>query len=219
MASPVAFRMTGHEQLVQRLRSLDGKARRSIHRKALTAGGKVMRQRLKSGIPRRTGAAARSLATKVKLYKSGLRGAAITGERQQGRKGREKRAKWKHGAPHLHLVEAGTQERFQTGQRAAERRLRAVEAVGDVFGGFDAARAKAGSDVALAKARSRVARALAGGRSVGRGALRDLRRGRRTGRVRPRRFWRRLVTSAAPAVHAAQAAVLKREIEAAARGG
>lgn len=224
MAGPIAFRTTGIRELRARLGYLDKKARRSIHAKVLRAGAARMRGGLKAGVPRDTGAARRAIVSKVRLKDSGRRGYAVTGERTKGRT-RSKKTKAAVGGPHLHLAESGTQQRFWTGQKRAEKRLRQLRALqaspvyGLGRGNYAPAIQGAMSAIAIGKARSRVARAIAGGESVGARALTDLRKGKSTGRVRPRRFWNRIVLGAALRVHATQAAVLKQELEAAWRAG
>ena len=179
-----------------------------------------MRKAWKAGVPRDTGAARRAVTTKVRVLAAGMRGYAVTGERTRGRT-RSKRTKAAVMGPHLHLVERGTQERFHTGQRMAERRLRQLRAFqatpirGFGRGNFAPAIQRTMSDIAIGKARSRLARAIAGGQSASPAALADLRKGKATGRVRARPFLARIVAAAAPAVHRAQAEVLKREVEAA----
>lgn len=214
------FDMKGDKKLFSRLGGLDRKLKRKISAKVIRAGAKVQSKALRAAAPQDTGAAKRAIGTKVKTYRGSGVTVGITGERKTKRSKDGKETKAKFGGPHLHLIEYGTQERFQTGQKAGQRGVDAITKLTSLgYRTSETALQAAQREVATGKARSKVARAVAKGHRVGRATLADLRRGRRTGRVRPKPFFKRTVQATAGAARAAMIDVLKREIPAAARGG
>lgn len=197
----VKFKLTGHRELVAKLRTMDRKMRRSIGTKAVRAGARVTARAIKAAAPVDTGAGRQAIGTKVKQYRQAMVVVAITGERKGKRRPSKKLPKASYGAPHLHLIEFGTGERFHTGER------KRVEGSAFVTHGRGTLR-----DV-----QSRIKKEQRLGRSA-KAVAADLRRGKRTGRVTPRPFFRRAWQGSMRAMQSAQVAVLRREIEAAARG-
>lgn len=214
----IIFKVHGEKQLFSRLNSLDRKTKRRIATKAIRAGAKIQVKALRSATPKDSGAARKAIGTKVKTYRNSGVTVGITGERYTKRTGDETQTKSKFGGPHLHLIEYGTKERFQTGQKAAVKQLAALTAIGSLGHRVDGGRVSdAKLAIATGKARSKVARRIAKGTSVSRAERADLRSGRRTGRVTPRPFFKRVVKATAAAARAALIAVLRREIPAEAR--
>lgn len=232
MAKPVfTMKMIGHREAVAKLRNLDKKLRRNITGKVMRAGAKVMVRALRQAAPSPgrtgTGAAKKSIGSKFKTYRGSLVAVAITGERLRGRGRKAKGSLFGgFGAPHLHLIEEGTAERFHTGERESGRIARALggratpqtlQAAVESAGAFGRHAFKNGRLTDRGVLR-RTQDAIRRGNVLARFSkvARDIEGGRSTGRVTARPFFRRTVKATAPAMHAAQLAVLKRELEAAA---
>ena len=202
--SDVKFKMTGQRELVDKLKTLDRKMRRSITGKALRAGAKITVRALRSAVPKDTGRGAKAIGTKVKTYRASLVGVAITGERvTKVARGKEKETKAKFGGPHFHLIEYGTGERFKTGLKSARKTGNAELVI----------RAKR-----IANVQASINRLGSLGAPLGRFAAKVIGKSR-TGRVMAKPFFQKAWRSSIGAMQAAQVAVLKREIEALARTG
>jgi hypothetical protein len=227
----VTFKMTGHKELMSRLSGMDRKMRRSIASKAIRAGQKIMVKALRDASPKASGRGAKAIGSKIKTYKGSQITVGITGERIGSQRGVKSEGKQKYPGAHFHLIEYGTGERFQTGEKAARDAARKLvglltpETLGDVlrstgtFGQFSVAKLNRRGRIEFSRTiREAQARMKRGNIAVRLSAVgRAIRRGRVTGRVRPRPFFKRAFQSAVGRVQAAQLAVLKREIEAAAR--
>lgn len=227
MASGVSFKMKmkGHREAMAKFARLDRKMKRSIADKALRAGAKVMAKAIKAAIPGSGKAARKAIGTKIKTYRSSSITVAITGERIESRARREKEQKSRWGGPHLHLIERGTAERFHTGERESRRAKRdlagiatpeTLQAVLESTGAFG----RFGAEVRAAQDRSRgqiTNRNRNISRRRARFILREIAKGRPTGRVRAKPFFVKTVKATTPASQAAQLAVMRRELDAAVR--
>lgn len=208
MAEQVKFKMqlSGHREAMAKYATLDRKMRRVIAGKALRAGAKITVKALRDAAPKASRRGEKALGTKIKTYRNSQITVAITGERiDRSQKDKEQKSKW--GGPHFHLIEYGTTERFRTGQKATKRTGMPVGAFGE-FGkeiraaqDFTRGKQRRGRSMTARRARKIMA-------AIGKGAP--------TGRVVAKPFFQRAVRSAVPRVQAAQLAVLKREVEAAA---
>lgn len=228
----VRFEMKGQRELLAKLRGMDRKMQRSIGGKVVRAGCKVIVTALKAAAPRDTGRGAKSIGTKFKTYRNGRVTVGISGERVQGRRDREKGKKSKWGAPHFHLIEYGTGERFHTGEKSArqtakrlrpyqgERSIRRLLTATGTFGKHSAPAWNRKGQLRFARTLRDVQAKIKRGqrlRRSERAVAVDLARGRRTGRVQPHPFFERIWRSVVGRVQSVQAAVLRREIESAAK--
>lgn len=212
----VKFKQTGHRELVQKLRTLDRKMQRSISGKALRAEAKITVRALRAAAPRDTGAGARALGTKVKTYRGSMVTVAISGERSHGRRGKQKMPKAKYGGPHFHLIEQGTGERFHTG----EKKTRATLIPTGAFGKHSVSRMNRHGRAQWSRTIRDVQSKIKKQQSLSRREqpiAADIQRGRRTGKVQARPFFKRAWQGSIAAGQAAKVAVLKRELESAAR--
>lgn len=205
-AAIVKFKLEGGRELIDKLKRLDRKMRRSITNKAMRAGAKIMVKAIRAAVPVRTtgpmegrGAAKKSIGVKIKTYRNSGVTVAIVGERiTEGSR------------VHLHLREYGTVERFWTKQTAAVFGNRAVRDAMLLFRvqkigwkNISEQTEKAAKKVKLA---SRLMASL---------IVSNVRRtGQPTGRVTPKPFFQKAAVAVFPAVLAAQRAVLERELAA-----
>lgn len=203
------FKMSGMTELKRKLASLDRKLQRSITGKVLRAGAKITVRALRSDAPKATGRGAKAIGTKIKTYKGTRIVVAISGERMTSRRGREKTSKAKWGGPHFHLIEYGTGQRHHTGEKAA----RAAMAGGD-------ASLMTRHGVRFGKPIKDIQDRIKKGQRLnrpGRLVAESIRRGKSTGRVQAKPFFKKAWERVRPQVLTEQARVLGREIEAAAR--
>lgn len=228
--SDVTFKMNGHRELMTKLSSMDRKMRRTIATKAVRAGAKIMVSALRSAAPKRTGRGAKAIGTKIKTYRNSQVTAAITGERIERRRGPEKQTKSKWFGPHLHLIEYGTGERFHTGEKAARsaarklgglltsKTLRDVLASTGVFGTVSIVGRNLRGKIAFSRIIRETQAKIKSGDLIARFSKigKAIHGGHPTGRVRANPFFLKAFRAAVPGVQAAQLAVLRREIEAAA---
>ncbi len=234
------FKLSGQRELVDKLKSMDRKIKRSIATKTVRAGARVTAAAIKAAAPVDTGAGRRAIGTKVKTYKNGGATVAIVGERK-GKRRSKKLPKAAYGAPHFHLIEQGTIERFHTGEKAA-RAFAAVTTARYRAGRFDSAKYVRASLASTGSfGRSNVAgwstgknkrlefsrnlrdvqQRLSKGqtlRGIHKAIAADYGKGKRTGRITAKPFFQKAWRGAIAATQAAQLVVLRREIEAAARG-
>ena len=204
MASDVKFKMTGHKELIAKLNSMDRKMRRTISTKAVRAGAKVTVKALRAAAPKDSGKGAKAIGSKVKTYRNNGVTVAISGERRTVvNRSKEPKNKAKYGGPHFHLIEYGTGERFRTGMKAAKR-----------SGNAELIR----KATTLRNIQKKINKLGTLGLRVGKFTSERLGTGA-TGRVTAKPFFQRAWRSSVGAMQAAQVAVLRREIEAAARGG
>lgn len=223
----VKFQMTGQKELVERLKSLDWKVRRSISAKVLREGSKITVNAIRSAAPKKTGRGAKSLGTKIKSYRDSKVTVAISGERMGAKRG----GKGEFVGPHFHLIEFGTAERFHTGEklaRATARRLnpgqggswiKGILASTGSFGEHSVVKWDRRGKLKFSRIIRNVQQAIRTGQALPRRQAKiaiSISKGKRTGRVRPKPFFVKAWRSVIAAVSTAQANRLGREIEAAA---
>jgi HK97 gp10 family phage protein len=106
MAFKIRMRITGVAELISKLRTLDDKVRRKALRSGIAKAGRIIAKDAKDRVQRRSGQLARSIGSKVKVYRNGGAVVAIVGPR----KGFKIIVDGKPVDPvrYAHLVEAGT---------------------------------------------------------------------------------------------------------------
>lgn len=115
----IKAKVDGLQEITRVLEELDGKLRKKVLRKAVSAAGSLMLKRAKQLAPAETKLLRKSLGRKVKVYSSGV-AVAIVGPRKGYRQQiLRKKGKWRAAPPppsgyadptkYGHLVELGTQ--------------------------------------------------------------------------------------------------------------
>jgi HK97 gp10 family phage protein len=124
MGFTVKMRITGLEELIRRLESLDPKMRRKTLKAAVNAGSRILLAEMKAGVPSSlndTGLLRKSLGRRIKVYRQSGIVVAIVGPRRGFKQeiGMSSSGKYK-GKPiyrnptrYAHLVEFGTGPRVQ----------------------------------------------------------------------------------------------------------